>query len=254
MSKRCFKCNIAKIIDANFIVSQIRRMNVPPINGMVKYASRNIINYVKDQIDNEKYSNIKYLIVRNIDENVGIAEFKLNNEEIYMNYIYVSKNVRGRGIGGLIIKEAMNKWSYRPRDILRVDVFNDNKDAIKWYKNRGFIVTGYKNWYVTDKIKGKINLSFFIDNYIQSQNNQKRYGYSCLEINTEENKYCIDRIGSAWYRAKGWSWKNDRALITALNTIDRKRRIFVIDDKDEFVGEPIATGICMKYVIRKNQF
>ena len=101
-------------------------------------------------LDNvEKYNGKCYLAIED-DKAVGlimgyIGEYSLYD---YLDYkcpkcgivseLIVSKNVRGKGIGNLLLDEMEIFFKNKNCKIIKIDVFSYNDNAIKFYDKKGY--------------------------------------------------------------------------------------------------------------------
>lgn len=61
-----------------------------------------------------------------------------HRQHAYLGFMYVDPAYRGKGVNGLIV-EALKKWASEQQiNELRLDVYNDNEQAIKAYEKAGF--------------------------------------------------------------------------------------------------------------------
>jgi putative acetyltransferase len=89
-------------------------------------------DYYKQMIKNEYLDNVQLYAVRNcVDKILGFMG--ISDDKIEMLFVY-PKEMR-KGIGKSLLDYAINKLKIR-----KVDVNEQNKDALKFYEKYGFIV------------------------------------------------------------------------------------------------------------------
>ncbi len=86
----------------------------------------------------------------------GLIGFYCNDREEYRGYITylaVGKGVRGRGVGGNLVDECIDKCAEEGMKKVRVQTWSDNKSAIRLYRQRGFeFVEKYVNELSIEKV------------------------------------------------------------------------------------------------------
>ena len=103
----------------------------------------NKANFVKVMGSNaERYGDRPFAAIDNDGTVVGFFCFSVNQDtnEGKLKYVVVDPNRRGKGIGKEMLKLAVRyAFEKTPVDSVFLNVFSDNKKAIKCYQSVGFV-------------------------------------------------------------------------------------------------------------------
>jgi ribosomal protein S18 acetylase RimI-like enzyme len=66
------------------------------------------------------------------------APYKNPDHYVYLGFMYISPEQRGNGLNGALIKELVQWAKYRDIHEVQLDVYAENKSAIKAYTKLGF--------------------------------------------------------------------------------------------------------------------
>lgn len=99
----------------------------------------------------------KFIILRqNSSQIFGLASFKLINSCLYINQIYLDKNLKGQGLGSKILQQILNN---NPKaEIIELNVSENNKEAIAFYKMLGFVSSSENVGSLNPKSENQIKL------------------------------------------------------------------------------------------------
>lgn len=105
------------------------------------------VKYLIDQLEKIKSKKSVQLLVFTNKRLVGISEVDLGirtGRHVGLLGISIEKNVRGKGIGTLLMKHVREEAVENLPDleIITLGVFSGNSQAISWYKKLGFIEEG----------------------------------------------------------------------------------------------------------------
>jgi len=89
------------------------------------------------EVKNPKY----YFAVAKYDKKiVGVITAHIAKKSIKIPRIYILKSYQGQGIGSQFLDKAVN--AFPDAEIVELGVEEENKKALGFYENHGFIVTG----------------------------------------------------------------------------------------------------------------
>lgn len=108
---------------------------------------------------NYKWKEKKYnFIARKNKKIIGYIEFKILGGAAYLSQLIVSKKIRGKGIGELLLKKFENFSKSKKCHILYLETSEKHKEALRFYKKHGYkIVAKLKDnkfhfdWYYLSK-------------------------------------------------------------------------------------------------------
>ena len=74
-----------------------------------------------------------------------IQRGKIDEDEFYISVLSVDKKHRGKGIGSLLLRQAVNTARVRNCKSVLLDVYGDNAAALALYEKFGFRIRGEKS-------------------------------------------------------------------------------------------------------------
>lgn len=95
-------------------------------------------------------------------EIIGYIIFWIIQDEVQLQRIAVKKDLRGQGIGGLLIREMIRICMLEGVVKGSLEVRATNESALFLYKNFGFVVAGIRKGYYTDTREDALIMSFDI--------------------------------------------------------------------------------------------
>ncbi|GGN98224.1 GNAT family N-acetyltransferase [Saccharibacillus kuerlensis] len=75
---------------------------------------------------------------------------KMDNDSLEVERIYVKKKFQKLGLGKLLINKAMEIALEQQKKKIWLGVWEDNKNAISFYRKKGFIQTGSHSFFMGD--------------------------------------------------------------------------------------------------------
>lgn len=80
----------------------------------------------------------------------AVVTYRKNSKRARLYSIVISPDARGKGMGGILLAHLEENAKQRKYNTLSLEVREDNKGAIKFYKARGYEVIGQKENYYED--------------------------------------------------------------------------------------------------------
>ncbi|MFZ7942310.1 MULTISPECIES: GNAT family N-acetyltransferase [Bacillaceae] len=185
----------------------------------------------------EKHRKVKFYGAFTGERLAGYTEWRVLEEALFLNNIYVFPEYQGLRIGRtLLVEHGKQLLDQFGRTKISLDVFADNMAAINWYKKIGFVKIGSSNWYVREQTavtdwKGPSG-GCWIENYPNAESEQTAYGFSQLMCSTRNGTYQIGRITDQYYRITNPSALYDTDLLQYLNGLDPGRRLLIVTNKE----------------------
>ncbi|MDO6657812.1 GNAT family N-acetyltransferase [Anaerobacillus sp. 1_MG-2023] len=170
---------------------------------------------------------------------IGYAEWRILKDTLFLNNIYVSFAQRGLGIGAKLLQYGVTEFLNDSTRFFSLDVFEDNNNAMLWYKRLGLEKVGTAYWNVGKQkktLRSRKECIGKISNWTEAENHQNQYGFSMLHIQTSTGDYRIGRISNTHYRIHQEEAFKDRELLLALYENDRQREILFIS-QNPFVDD-----------------
>ncbi len=162
---------------------------------------------------------------------LGYAEWRYQEENLFLNNIYLAHDSRGNGLGRELFHQGVHVLSTPNTNHLSLDVFEDNDGAKSWYERLGFTHHQSSFWHVTKhkKMNKEKKIAYKVTNLELANKQHESYGFSMLRIETSHNAYNIGRITNRYFRLQQENIY-DEDLIIALNNLDEKRDLLLISN------------------------
>ncbi|ESU71331.1 acetyltransferase [Geobacillus thermopakistaniensis] len=193
------------------------------------------------------HRNIKFFGAYIDGKLAGFTEWRILNDCVFLNNIYVSKAFRGRGIGeGLISEYMFPLLKQFNKNKVSLDVFDFNKKAIDWYRRLGFIEEKKSHWFLSELPIKNMNepLNFIVEDYHIAEASHSIYHFSSFRILVNNNIYNIGRIGDHYYKLTDYLCLKDSHLLYSLYKLDPNRKILLITDFTELEKNNNINKVC----------
>lgn len=106
----------------------------------------------------------RHLIVSQSDQGiVGYIIFWIIHDETQLQRIAVKNDLRGQGIGSLLIREMIRMCALENVMQGSLEVRSSNDPALMLYKKFGFVVSGVRKGYYTDNREDALIMTYVID-------------------------------------------------------------------------------------------
>jgi GNAT superfamily N-acetyltransferase len=174
---------------------------------------------------------------------VGMSEWRVLPDCVFLNNIYIDQEKRGGGIGKKLFAMGIELARRYGLTILALDVFDAKKEARRWYEDLGFVAIQDSIWLTGDNLAQPTDSGCAVLNYPQAQALQEVYGFSMLDVRTAQGLYHVGRIGDRLYRINSAAYR-DQALLAGLKQLDPKRRLLVISSEADAATTPELRIAC----------
>lgn len=106
----------------------------------------------------------RHLVVSQSDQGiVGYIIFWIIHDETQLQRIAVKNDLRGQGIGSLLIREMIRMCALENVTQGSLEVRSSNDPALMLYKKFGFVVSGVRKGYYTDNREDALIMTYVID-------------------------------------------------------------------------------------------
>ncbi|QGW22701.1 GNAT family N-acetyltransferase [Stutzerimonas degradans] len=195
------------------------------------YGCDGIERYLKMCLSQEDAISDTVIYVCEIKREVcGFVHFKrdLFNGILYLNYICVHVDFRGRSIASHLLLHSVSHESGFEKIVL--DVFLRNSVALAWYEKLGFCQVKERRWLIYDiKDAGSGYGSF--SSLAHTKLSQSTFGFSQLGLETRLGVYKVGLLGHLYYRTFDNKIIYDDAALSSLARLAPSRRLIVITDQ-----------------------
>ncbi|MCA0987034.1 GNAT family N-acetyltransferase [Guptibacillus algicola] len=199
------------------------------------YSSPKYSEFVKKSMSNSV--DVKFFGAYYENHLLGFTEWRITDNQLFLNNIATSKKARGLGIGRKLYHHGLSSLERRSMICLALDVFDDNIFAKAWYEKMGFEQIDLTHWYTSPQnlIERREGGNFHITNFDQAKEHHGKYGFSVINIATSIGEYGIGRINSSHFRISD-KCLLDTDLLVALKEIDEDRNLLLLSKQSSVDG------------------
>jgi N-acetylglutamate synthase-like GNAT family acetyltransferase len=193
------------------------------------YGCYGIENYIVDNLSNPVNA---YIVVEYQGKISGVVEYRILNDVIFLNYIVLGVELKGKGFASQIFESSLNILSSKRNKII-LDVFTNNYSAIGWYEKIGFNRLYFSTWNeVLIEISCLDKSKYKLINKKNSEDKFQRYGFTTFEFQNCNRSYSVGLLGEKWIRITDNSILYDsKAMSSVINEFPNKS-IFSITDNN----------------------
>ncbi|MGG3468167.1 GNAT family N-acetyltransferase [Neobacillus pocheonensis] len=182
------------------------------------------------------------------DHMAGYTEWRIFENNLFLNNIYVFPEYQGMGIGkSLLVTHGYKLLDKYGKSMMSLDVFENNSEAVNWYEKIGFVKKDSTYWYVKEQLpltSGIDTYESYIENYPNAEAEQKAYDFSMFTCTTRKGVYQIGRIKNQFYRLTNPKFLQDLDLLQFLYQIDPKRKLLLLTN-EVFTDDNTFTLACI---------
>lgn len=180
----------------------------------------------------------------------GYSEWRIVEDGLFLNNIFVFPEYQGMGIGKLLlVNHGKNLLDISGNSIMSLDVFEHNTEALNWYKRLGFVRKHTTYWYTGEQpsfANDNNAIRCYIENYPSAEAEHKTYNFSMLTCSTKEGVYQIGRLNDQFYRLQNMNALNDDDLLHCLYQSDPNRKLLLLTS-EEFFSQSKFTLACKSF-------
>lgn len=166
-------------------------------------------------------------------ELIGMCEWRVHHDAVYWNNIYLDPKVRSAGLGRRLFATGIELARTFGIEQLLLDVFDSKSRPRVWYEEMGFVAYQEMIWLKGTNPADPQEGGMTVLNFPQAQSNQDAFGFSMLEIRTEQGTYSVGRLSDRYYRLNSVAAYRDEALLAGLKALDPERQLLVVCPEEE---------------------
>lgn len=222
--------------DAHLIPKLIESGMDKDIFSLTIFSSKGYEAYLENLLTiPEEHRRVKLFGAFVGDQLAGYTEWRILENSLFLNNIYVFPEFQGLGLGKSLLEEHGNTLmeEYRKSSI-SLDVFKNNEKAVRWYEKVGFVKQESINWYVGEQQTltcDNYMYDCYIENYPNAEAEQKAYDFSMFTCSTKNGVYQIGRIKNQFYRLTNSESLNNVDLLHCLYQVDSKRKMLLLSNE-----------------------
>ena len=214
--------------DAGAIVAAVRAGFSPELHPLFVYGCAGAARFVADHVARPAgEAERRYTVVEAGGRVVGCTDVVLSADELFLSYVSLLPEARGRGVGSALLLEAV-RTSEDGRTRMSLDVLEDNHPAIAWYDGLGFSPVSASEWWEVPLPGSGDDNRATVRGLEQADEVHARYGFSQVEVETTRGTTAVGRLGDGWYRLTRAAALEDDDLLAALARLDAGRRVLAV--------------------------
>lgn len=213
---------------------------------LTTFSCPGYVNYLKFQCSLPWKINATRLVGAYDDTMLlGFVEFTLMESTLFINNIYIKAEVRGNGIARRFLDYAFLLASKNNLSTISLDCFLWNTKALKKYLNWGFKKISDTYWYIGENPykNSKNSIHYLIDSYPNAELTQQSFGFSNLQIRTNEWKQNVGRISNTYFRIINKNGSIDKNILKVLADLDSNRDLFIISPFSDLPDYPFLQQV-----------
>lgn len=228
MSSIC-RVRAARPDDAERVVEVQRAGFDAAVIDATIYGCHGVARYVADRSgDAASHEATTFTVAERGGEIIGAAEMRLGADGLFLNYVALTREARGQGIGRALLLGAIERSTAVGLSRLGLDVFEDNAAARAWYERLGLQSIASREMWALPLPEPSGGTSSPIDWTPEAESWQRRYGFSSCAVETRTGVITVGRLGTAWFRLTDVAAVADRQLLERLAADAPPRRLLAI--------------------------
>ncbi|MBZ5639463.1 MAG: GNAT family N-acetyltransferase [Acidobacteriia bacterium] len=216
--------------DAPAIVELFHAGFSPSLVDATIYGCPGVARYVAQQIGVAGGRSDTVFTVAETDGRLAACvELRRRASDVFLNYIAVAGEARGRGVGTAVLRAAIEGWSVGGRCTFSLDVFEENSSAASWYERLGLRdVQRSSLWNVPLRGDEGTAEGWTVSGWPQAEASQREFGFSAFDAVGPDARYTVGRLGSRWFRLTEATALGRDGLRALLRELDPGRRVLAI--------------------------
>ena len=237
-----------QIKDAHLIPKLIGSGMKKDIFPLTIFSSNGYEVYIKNLLTlPEKNRRVKLYGAFVDDRLAGYTEWRVFEEGLFLNNIYVFPEYQRFGIGkSLLVKHGNRLLDEYGKHKMSLDVFDHNEEAISWYEKIGFVRNDSTYWYIGEQpalARSNCTYDCYIENYPNAKAEHEAYEFSMFTCSTKNGVYQIGKLNNQFYRLTDSNALYDHDLLNCLLQLDSKRKLLLLTG-EVFSSHPEFTLAC----------
>jgi ribosomal protein S18 acetylase RimI-like enzyme len=231
----------ARVEDSEAIAVLMREGVSDQVRRITIMGSSHLSRYVADEIVGNNEDEYMVGTVRGLV--VGMSSWRHTGTTLQLNHLYLTPEVRGQGLGTVLILDGLHRVRRLEEEQLALDVFYDNPRARAWYRSWGMSPERHVRWIQSPlpPLDHQDALSCDISELAESDDRHLRYGFSQFTLSNNVATYQIGRLGHGLFRTGSSAILHDPAALQGLTRIDSQRQLLCAEPVEDD-AEPIRRG------------
>jgi ribosomal protein S18 acetylase RimI-like enzyme len=215
--------------DSGAIVALARASFEPGLLQLTIHACDGVERYVRALIEAEgRGIDTTYAVAVDGRGMVGFAEMRRFSDRLFLNYIAVASHARSRGVGSKLLDAAIGRARRAGHERLELDVAEDNRLALPWYRGLGLREGSTTDWWTLPLPEAGGDEVAPVSGWAQATASHRAFGFSEVGVETPRRTYRVGVLGGSWFRVKDRAALDDPSLCATLRALDPSRRLLAL--------------------------
>jgi N-acetylglutamate synthase-like GNAT family acetyltransferase len=199
------------------VSEQVRRITI--------LGSPYLAQFITDELAGNKFDEYVMCTVR--EQVVGMCSWRHTDTVLHLNHIGVAPDMRGQGLGAVLMLDGLRRIRRASQHKLSTDVFFDTPRTQAWYRSLSMRSEKHVCW-----IQVPLPLSTSdgerrctISGINEAAADHLRYGFSHFVLTTDSSSYQVGRLGPDLFRVGTFAILQDPAALQGLARFDAERQL-----------------------------
>ncbi|WP_445381937.1 GNAT family N-acetyltransferase [Robiginitalea sp. IMCC43444] len=163
---------------------------------------------------------------------VGFLIYTMNSNSLFLDLIGIMPNEQGKGHGKFILDYLQVKSKPGPLGSIRLNVFESNQAAVKWYFSNGFEKEATR--YLCEvSLKEKFELdNFYLLDYPKYKLQEEVFGFSKIKVEYQDLLFTFGQIEESLFFNDDFSMKALLLQEKLKRVLNKERCFFYSNDLD----------------------
>jgi hypothetical protein len=155
---------------------------------------------------------------------------------LHLNYISVVPDMRGQGLGTVLMLDGLCRIRRTPQRILSIDVWSDTPRTRAWYYSLHLRSEKQVQWIQLPLPLAKPgrDCHYTISGLDEAAANHLRYGFSQVTLTTNSASYQVGRLGTDLFRVGTFAILQDPAALQGLACFDAERQLLCFGSAEDY--------------------
>jgi ribosomal protein S18 acetylase RimI-like enzyme len=224
----------ARLEDSEAIAPLMREIASEPMRRFTILRSPYLARFIADELTGNKHD--EYVICTVHERIVGMCSWRHGDTTLHLNYLSVVPDMRGQGLGTVLMLDGLRRILRTPQDVLSVDVWSDTPRARAWYRSLHLRLEERTQWIQRPLPLPKPGggLHCVISGLDEAAANHLRYGFSQVALTTNSASYQVGRLGADLFRVGTFAILQDPAALQGLACFDAERQLVCFGSTEDY--------------------
>ena len=220
--------------DSEAIAALMRATASEQVRRITILRSPYLARFIADELARNK--NDEYVMCTVQERIVGMCAWKHGDTALHLNYLSVAPDMRGQGLGTVLMLDGLRRIRRTPQHVLSTNVWPDTPRAHAWYRALDLRSEERTQWIQlplpSPKPGGGLHCT--ISGLDEAAANHLRYGFSRVTLTTNSASYQVGRLGADLFRVGTFAILQDPAALQGLACFDAERQLVCFGSAEDY--------------------